>query len=738
MHRSCMFSTPPLLPPIYKPLEDWKMIKKPGPELVIYLTQKNIVNSLKLSFLLILFSLIFVASGLGSANAQSLPEPPFSDCDDMPRDTLEEKIEKRQCRVDEAQNGVDRNPGSVFWIEHLEKRQAGLDRLLEKLSDIPMVHPYFGLDPDNNEPVGITFLNNKFYISDQTDDKVYVYNSNGTRDEASDFDMQLPIIPYSSETMAALHFAGQPPQPHHIQHIQAWEISALDNKLYLIAVPGTTKYYINNGSLVVGSDPRYTKVLVYHPDGTRDEASDFDLQFRTSSMTAHDGKLWIVDNQQDNKVYAYNPDGTRDEASDFYLDSDLGVIGGITTLDGKLWSSCGGIDFKNHKVCAYNLDGTRDATYDFDLDPPRRIVYSAMTSFNGNLLFSSWGPGPVIYAYNPDVTRVTPEPVTPAPEPVTPEPVTPEPVTPEPVTPEPVTPEPVTPEPVTPEPVTPEPEDMMATHLETLATQMEAIETLIAQMKALETQLAALKTQMQATESAIADLNPESITYSDFDLDLDLGNSYPSGITTHDDKFWVVIGVDHTVYAYNASDGTRDSASDFDLDSGNGHPIGITFYDDKFWVVTGGEHTVYAYNADGTRDADSDFVQNLNGPDNVDSSGITAYDDKLWVVDQSWDGVFAYNASDGTLDSYFDSDDTSFPYGITFYDDKFWVVAAGDHTVYAYNASDGTRDSASDFDLDSDNSRPSGITAYDDRLWIVDSDDDKVYVYNTDGTKPSE
>ena len=81
----------------------------------------------------------FGVSTLGSVQPQSTPEPtepPFypSECDDMPRDTIEEKIEKRECRVAEAQRGVDYAPPSrvQLWVDELEKRQAGLDRLLAK------------------------------------------------------------------------------------------------------------------------------------------------------------------------------------------------------------------------------------------------------------------------------------------------------------------------------------------------------------------------------------------------------------------------------------------------------------------------------------------------------------------------------------------------------------------------------------------------------------------------------
>ena len=90
----------------------------------------NISKSLKLLFLLILFSLV-ITSGLVSVQAQS--EPPPSECIDMPKETLEEKIEKKQCKVDQSRiDAATSHAEKLFWIEKLEIRQAALDRLLKQ------------------------------------------------------------------------------------------------------------------------------------------------------------------------------------------------------------------------------------------------------------------------------------------------------------------------------------------------------------------------------------------------------------------------------------------------------------------------------------------------------------------------------------------------------------------------------------------------------------------------------
>ena len=47
----------------------------------------------------------------------------------------------------------------------------------------------FDLDPDNEWPSGITFANDRFYVVDDEDDKVYAYQATGQRDSATDFDL---------------------------------------------------------------------------------------------------------------------------------------------------------------------------------------------------------------------------------------------------------------------------------------------------------------------------------------------------------------------------------------------------------------------------------------------------------------------------------------------------------------------------------------------------------------------
>ena len=57
----------------------------------------------------------------------------------------------------------------------------------------PLEIESFDLDPDNRYPRGITFANDRFYVVDDhyPDSKVFVYQADGQRDSASDFDLDL-------------------------------------------------------------------------------------------------------------------------------------------------------------------------------------------------------------------------------------------------------------------------------------------------------------------------------------------------------------------------------------------------------------------------------------------------------------------------------------------------------------------------------------------------------------------
>ena len=148
----------------------------------------------------------------------------------------------------------------------------------------------------NNNNVDLTYHDNKFWaIRGGIEDKVYAYNTDGTRDATLDFDLDAA-------------------------HITPDGITYYDNKFWIV-------------------DNSDDKVFAYNTDGTRAAASDFDLDaanVNPKGITYHDSKFWVND-LSGSKVYAYNTDGTRAAASDFDLDTSNRNSFGITYHDSKFW-----------------------------------------------------------------------------------------------------------------------------------------------------------------------------------------------------------------------------------------------------------------------------------------------------------------------------------------------------------------------------------------------------------------
>ena len=409
----------------------------------------------------------------------------------------------------------------------------------------------FDLDSANGIARGITFANGRFYVVDSADDKVYAYQSSGLRDSASDFDLdsangnatgttfangRFYVVDSADEKVYAYQSSGQRDSASDF-------VLASDNDRPAGITFANDRFYVVN--------PRYlgrpAKVYAYDASGRRDTASDFDPDYDPDAgntaaldgITYANGGFYVIYSYND-KVYAYEPE--RDTGSVFNLDSDNGNANGITFANGGFYV----VDIVDDKVYAYQSSGQRDSASDFDLDPDdldRRNENAFGITFANNKFY---------------VVNITPSP--------------------------------------------------------------SDIDNVYA---------------YQASG--------QRASASDFDLDAD--NTRPGGITFANDKFYVVDQTGDKVYAYDAS-GQRDSASDFDLDSDNGHATGITFANDRFYVVDWNDDFVYAYDASGQRDTAYDHYLHS---DNEVALGITFANGSVYVVDRD-NGVYVLNSTDPSPD----------------------------------------------------------------------------------------
>ena len=181
----------------------------------------------------------------------------------------------------------------------------------------------FDLASENRGPEGIVFANNRFYVVDWVDDKVYAYQASGQRDSASDFDLDS-----TTRWPRGIAFAN--------------------DRFYVVDWP-------------------LEKVYAYQATGQRDSASDFDLDSDTRlpcGITFANNRFYVVDGFDD-KVYAYQAAGQRDSASDFDLDSANRSAEGITFANNRFYV----VDDREGRVYAYDASGQPASAFDLYLDP---------------------------------------------------------------------------------------------------------------------------------------------------------------------------------------------------------------------------------------------------------------------------------------------------------------------------------------------------------------------------------
>ena len=451
----------------------------------------------------------------------------------------------------------------------------------------------FDLDPDNRNPTGITFANDKFYVLDGIDDKVYAYNTSGQRDAASEFDLDP-----GNRFPEGITFAND-------------------------------KFYVPDG---IGD-----KVYAYNASGQRDAASEFDLDpgnRNPSGITFANDRLYVPDGFDD-AVYAYNASGQRDSLSEFDLDPDNDRLEGITFANGKFYV----LDGFDDKVYAYNVPGQRDAASEFDLDSGNRDPEGI--AFANDRLYVPDGLDDKVYVYiasgqRDSLSEFDLDPDNRGPEDIT------------------------------------------------FGNDKFYV------LDGLEDKVFAYNASGQRDAASEFDLdpdngNPDSITFANdkfyvldgFDdkvfayntsgqrdsaseFDLDPGNDRPEGITFANDRFHVADSGDlDWVYAYHTS-GQRDSASDFHLDSAITSPSGITYGNGSFYVLdSSGPDRVYVVAS--TQQSPDLVVRSMEVSEDTESSSFSRFGITLTSGDAFQAAATALNrgtsASAETTLRFFRSDD---------------------------------------------------------------------------------
>ena len=213
----------------------------------------------------------------------------------------------------------------------------------------------FNLTGANENATGITFANNKFWVADITDNKMYAYDNTGAYSSANDFDLILFNIDPRVTIFANNKF---------------WVVDDSDNKVYAYDNTGA---YINffdltglnrNATGITFANNRFwvvddsdNKVYAYDNTGVYSSANDFDLtglNANATGITFANNKFWVAD-ITDNKVYAYDNTGAYSSANDFNLTGDNADPAGITFAGNRFWV----VDSSDNKVYVYDINGNR-------------------------------------------------------------------------------------------------------------------------------------------------------------------------------------------------------------------------------------------------------------------------------------------------------------------------------------------------------------------------------------------
>ncbi len=226
----------------------------------------------------------------------------------------------------------------------------------------------FDLASENDAAHGITYADERFYVVDETDDKVYVYDSRGSHVASADFALDSENDGPAGITYALgrLYVLDRPDDKVYVYESSGNRVASADFSMdsQNVAPNGITyalgRFYVVNGSR--GSTN--TTVYAYGSDGSRTASADFTLDSvgmteSHSRITYALGYFYVVRDSSDNlsraRVHAYASGGSRTASEDLTLDAQNGDPTGMTYAGGRFYV----LDTGDDKVFAYDGDGSR-------------------------------------------------------------------------------------------------------------------------------------------------------------------------------------------------------------------------------------------------------------------------------------------------------------------------------------------------------------------------------------------
>ncbi|MDE0085579.1 MAG: hypothetical protein OXU23_07715, partial [Candidatus Poribacteria bacterium] len=212
----------------------------------------------------------------------------------------------------------------------------------------------WSIDTLNDTAQGIAATDNRVYITDIIDDKIYVYGHNGERYTAEDVSIKAftgnPIG--IASTAANIYIVDNKAKNVSILDVDGknfegdFQLHSGNQSPAGIAATITRLYVVDNED---------DKVYVYAHDGTHQPTEDVNLynHREPTGITATPTRLYVVDGDAD-KIYAYGFDGKLQYKEVVELVSENRSPTGITATSSHLFV----VDFLDQKVYSYPIPGT--------------------------------------------------------------------------------------------------------------------------------------------------------------------------------------------------------------------------------------------------------------------------------------------------------------------------------------------------------------------------------------------
>ncbi|MYE13421.1 MAG: hypothetical protein F4X99_17565 [Gammaproteobacteria bacterium] len=447
------------------------------------------------------------------------------------------------------------------------------------------------VEVDGVSPTGIAFANDRLYVADYGDQKVYAYSASGKRDRGADFDLDDDSSPQG------MAFAKD-------------------------------RFYV-----VDGFDG---KVYAYSASGRRDAAADFDLDDDVGNpegISYANGRFYVVGRGlfgflHDQKAYAYSASGQHDATADVAFAARSDFTTGIVHANDRFYV----VDYADQKVYAYSASGQHDVAADFDLhadnNNPTGISHAngrfyVVDEIDGRVyVYDGSGQPLAAGAWELRVGEVgTASPLGPHPTDIA----------------------------VSDGRfyVIEEAGDTVLRAYSASGQRDAAADIALSadtgNPKAIayangRSYVVAGRGFFRSDKAYAYSASGQRDGISDFELDADNGDA--TGMTYANDHFYIVDMLDEKVYVYSSS-GQRDATADFALDVGNEFPNGIVHVHGRLHVVDRYDDRVYAYTFQGDRDVTADFHLR---PGNGFPSGIAWANGRFHIVDQADNKVYTYTA----------------------------------------------------------------------------------------------